>query len=342
MNTDEHQPNLLSLVFPVYNEEVGIPPLLQRLQALRQCGDVPIEVIFVDDHSTDKSPLLLRCACQSNPHYRYVRLARNSGSHAAILAGLEHARGDCAVFMASDLQDPPELIPQMLKVWREGSHVVWAVRERRDGISRRERLLARAFYWLMNRFSEVSLPPQGADFALLDRRVISALLASAGADPSLGAEIASLGFRQTQVPYAKAARQFGQSKWNLRKRLKAFADAFVGHSFAPIRFMSYTGITMAVVGFAYACVVVAMRLFAAAPIEGWASLMVAVLVIGGMQMVMLGVLGEYICRALRESRRRPLYLIEEAYPPVIAARRPLQPSQREESSGGTGASPGES
>lgn len=311
MNTDEHQPKLLSLVLAVYNEEPSIAALLRRLQAFRQSIQVPIEVIFVDDHSSDDTPGLLREACRTNACFRYLRLSRNCGSHAAILAGLEYAKGQCAVFLASDLQDPPEIIPQLLQHWREGNHVVWAVRERREGISLRERLYARSFYWLMNRFSEVSFPPQGADFALLDRRVISALLASAGADPSLGADIASLGFRHAQVSYVKAARPFGRSKWNLRKRLKAFADAFVSHSFAPIRFMSYAGILMAMVGFLYAIAVVALRLAIGIPVEGWASLMVVTLVLGGMQMTMLGVLGEYLTRTLREARRQPRYFVEE-------------------------------
>jgi glycosyltransferase involved in cell wall biosynthesis len=312
MNTDEHPSNLLSLVLPVYNEEPGIAALLLRLQALRQSSQVPIEVIFVDDHSDDNTPGLLREACRANVGYRYLRLARNSGSHVAILAGLEHARGECAVFLASDLQDPPELVPQMLQMWLKGNHVVWAVRERREGISFGERLFSRLYCRLMNRFSEVSFPPQGADFALLDRRVISALLASAGADPSLVHDIAALGFRRAEVPYVKVARRFGRSKWNLRMKLKAFADAFVGHSFAPIRFMSYAGMLMAAIGFLYALAVVALRLAVGTPVEGWTSLMVVVLILGGMQMTMLGVLGEYLTRTLREARRRPRYIVEES------------------------------
>lgn len=311
MNTDEHQSNLLSLVLPVYNEESGIAALLLRLQALRQSGAVPIEVIFVDDHSQDNTPAILREACRTNANYRYLRLARNSGSHTAILAGLSQARGECAVFLAADLQDPPELVPEMLRLWHQGNHVVWAVREKREGIPLMEQLLSRMFYWLMNRFSDVRYPPQGADFAMLDRRVVSALLASVGSDVSLGADISALGFRCAEVPYVKAIRQFGRSKWNLRMKLKAFADAFVGHSYAPIRFMSYSGILMGAMGFLYAWVVVALRLTLHTPVEGWASLMVITLLLGGMQMTMLGVLGEYLIRALREARRRPHYIVED-------------------------------
>lgn len=302
----------LTVVIPVYNEQQSIASLVSRLNDFVNSLKSSVEVLLVDDHSTDESGSLLRNACRDYPNYRYLRLSQNCGSHAAILAGLEHATGDCAVFLASDLQDPPELIPKMLQQWQQGSHVVWAVRERREGISIREKLFAQVFYFLMNRLSEVALPPTGADFALLDRRVVTALLASSGADPSLGADIASLGFRQTEITYVKAAREFGKSSWTLRKRLKAFADAFVGHSFAPIRFMSYVGMAMSSLGLTYAVVIIALRMLASTPVEGWASLMVATLVLGGTQMMMLGVLGEYLTRTLRESRRRPRYFIEDA------------------------------
>lgn len=311
MITDKPEPDFISLVLPVYNEQDAIADLVCRLDAIRAVIRMPVEVIFVDDHSSDRTPEILRDVCQKRIDYRYLRLSRNSGSHVATLAGLEHARGRCVVFLASDLQDPPELIPQMLQLWHDGHQVVWAVRERREGIPWRQQFLARTFYSLLNRFSEVSLPPEGADFALLDRQVISALVASVGADPSLGADIASLGFQQALVPYVKAARPFGRSKWNLRRRLKALADAFVGHSFAPIRFMSYSGMLMAFLGLAYACLIVVIRLATETHVEGWASLMVVTLVLGGMQMTMLGVLGEYLCRALREARRRPRYFVEE-------------------------------
>jgi glycosyltransferase involved in cell wall biosynthesis len=313
MNPDNppDRPASLSIVLPVFNEAPGIPALLQRLQALLPLLPATrTEVIFVDDHSTDESPTLLRQACVEDARLRFLRLARNSGSHVAILAGLECARGDCAIFMASDLQDPPELMPQLLALWRKGFHVVWAVREGREGVATLEKLLSKAFYSLLNRLAQVALPPEGADFALLDRKVVDALLQSAGAHPSLGGAIATLGFNQTQISYVKEARRFGSSKWNLSKRLKAFADAFVAFSFVPLRLMSYTGITVALLGFIYAFAIVIVRLVSRSPIEGWTSLMVVILVLGGIQMTMLGVLGEYLWRTLEEARRRPLYFFE--------------------------------
>lgn len=303
----------LSVVIPVYNEEAGLKLLIDRLDSLRKgLGDTQLEVIFVDDHSTDNSAALLKAACHEHQEYRYMRLARNSGSHVAILAALQHARGACAVFLAADLQDPPELIAQMLKLWRQGNHIVWAVRERREGLPWIETIFSRIFYQLLNRIGQDQWPPQGSDFALLDRKVVDALLRSVGSQPSIGVEISRLGFRQTQLPYTKEQRRFGHSKWNLERRLKAFADAFVSFSFKPLRAMSYLGLSFSFLGFLYAVVIIILRLAVSAPVMGWSSIMVAVLVLGGVQMTMLGVIGEYLWRTLEESRRRPRFFIEES------------------------------
>jgi dolichol-phosphate mannosyltransferase len=303
----------LSIVLPVYNESAAIPRLLERLDSfLARNKDLRAEIIFVDDHSTDGSAELLKSACDQNPVYRYLRLARNSGSHVAILAALQHARGDCAVFLAADLQDPPELIARMLELWRSENHVVWAVREHREGVPWVERFFAGIFYNLLNRLGPDQWPPQGSDFALLDRKVIDALLQSVGTNPSLGVEIARLGFRQAQVPYTKLKRELGTSKWNLERRLKAFADAFCSFSFKPLRAMSYLGMTCSLVGFLYALYIIVQRFFISTPVMGYASLMVAVLVLGGVQMTMLGVIGEYLWRTLEESRRRPRHFVEDS------------------------------
>ncbi len=316
MNIETQKPTrgILDVIVPVYNEEPNIPILLDRMKALeKQIGPEKMKVFFVDDHSTDRSPSLLKNACGKSKTYRYLRLSRNSGSHTAILAGLEHSRGDCAVFLAADMQDPPELILQMLELWRKGHHIVWAVRKHREGISWFENFFSKTFYRLLNLFGQVKIPPQGSDFVMVDRTVIDALLQSASSNPSIGGEIAMLGFSQTQIKYTKAKRQFGHSKWNIRRKLRAFVDAFVLFSYTPLRAMSYLGIICSFSGFLYAFVVILLRLFAGNPIEGWASLMVIVLFLGGLQMIMLGVLGEYLWRTMEETRRRPLYFIEEAF-----------------------------
>jgi glycosyltransferase involved in cell wall biosynthesis len=303
----------LSIIIPVFNEQDVMPVLVERLRSLLgRLDPLLTEIILVDDHSADSSPELLRELCRNDRRFRYARLAKNSGSHVAILAGLARARGECAVFLAADLQDPPELILQMLDQWRAGHHVVWAVREEREGISKIDVFLSNTFYRLLNLLGEVHLPPRGSDFALLDRKVIDALLVSASSNPSLGGEIARLGFSSTQIAYTKEKRAAGNSKWTFKHKLKAFADAFVSFSYAPLRAMSYMGMLFSLLGFLYALVVIVLRLMTRTPVQGWSSLVVVVLVIGGVQMMMLGVLGEYLWRTLEAARQRPNYFMEEA------------------------------
>ncbi len=306
-----HDPEL-SIVIPVFNEEAVLPALRDRLCSfVERLTPFVTEIILVDDHSSDRSPELLKQFCLENPIFRYARLARNSGSHVATLAGLRQARGKCAVFLSADLQDPPELILQMLDLWRRGHHIVWAVRQERQGVSSFDVFLSNTFYRLLNLLGEVNLPPRGSDFALLDRRALDALLESAGSDLSLGGEIARLGFSAEQIRYTKERRAAGTSKWTLKRKLKAVADAFVSFSYAPLRAMSFLGIACSLLGFAYALLVIVVRLMTRTPVQGWASLIVVVLVLGGLQMMMLGVLGEYLWRTLEAARHRPIYFLEE-------------------------------
>lgn len=304
---------LISLVIPCFNEREGLPTLLARLDrvVVELQKRIQVEVILVDDHSTDGSNFAIKELCNERKYLRFIRLSRNSGSQVAVIAGMKYAKGDAAVFLAADLQDPPELIAEMITKWEEGYDVIWAVRAKREGVSKTSVFFSNMFYRLLNGMTEIHFPKTGADFALLDQKVVKGLVASAGSKPSLGALISWLGFRQTEIPYVKEARKFGKSKWTLRKKLNAFADAFVGFSYLPMRFMSVIGFIAAALGFIYAIVVAILRFAVGNPIEGWASLMVVILIIGGLQMLMLGVLGEYLWRNLEESRKRPLFLIED-------------------------------
>lgn len=313
----------LSIIIPVFNEEAVIPALVERLRSfVSRLTPLVVEIILVDDHSADRSPEILKEVCSSDPRFRYARLAKNSGSHVATLAGLARSRGACAVFLAADLQDPPELILQMLDLWRAGHHIVWAIREERHGVSRLDLFLANTTYRLLNLLGEVDLPPRGSDFALLDRKAVNALMQSVGSDPSIGGEIARLGFSSAQIPYAKQNRAAGRSKWTLKRKLKAFADAFVSFSYAPLRAMSYLGMLFSLLGFAYALLVIVLRIMTRTPVQGWSSLIVVVLVLGGVQMVMLGVLGEYLWRTLEAARRRPTYFLEETSEAETADKQP--------------------
>lgn len=304
---------LISIVIPCFNEGEGLATLLSRLDALvaNLKSTVRVEIIIVDDHSTDGSNFALKKMCSDRDFLKYIRLSRNSGSHVAIVAGMKYTKGDAAVFLAGDLQDPPELITDMIQKWTEGFDVVWAVREERKGVSKTSVFFSNLFYRLLNGMTDIKFPKKGADYALIDRKVINGLVQAAGSKPSLGALISWLGFLQTEISYVKEERKFGKSKWTLRKKLNAFADAFVGFSYLPMRIMSLIGFVAAMLGFLYAIVVAVNRFIVGDPIEGWTSLMVVILIIGGLQMLMLGVLGEYLWRNLEESRKRPLFLIED-------------------------------
>ena len=302
----------LSLVTPAYNEAENLPLLYGRLSAVLNPLDVDWEWIVVDDHSADATFGTVAEIALRDPHVRAVRFARNFGSHKAILCGLDHARGDCAVVLAADLQDPPETIPTLLAKWREGAQVVWAARAGREGERAATVGFARLYYLLMRHVVGMKeMPSMGADFFLIDRAVTDALRQFNESNASILALITWMGFRQTTITYEKRAREHGRSGWSLEKKLKLALDSITSFTYLPIRLMSYVGLVVALLGFLYAVVVV-INALAGRPVQGWASLMVVLLVIGGIQMLMLGVLGEYLWRALDEARQRPRYLIEAA------------------------------
>jgi polyisoprenyl-phosphate glycosyltransferase len=298
-------------VLTAFLNEAGNLPLFRRgVEAVLASLETDYEVVLIDDHSQDGSADFARAWSREDPRVQYLRLSRNCGSHAAYSAGLSYCTGDCAVLLAADLQDPPEAIPALLERWQAGHDVVWAARSARKGESWATQLCSRAYYWCMRRFALPETPRQGADFLLMDRKVIDAYNAIPEKNTSFLAMILWLGFRQTSISYVKQPRHSGRSKWNLSKKVKLFIDSVVSFSFAPLRLISLMGIAVSFLGFLYALVVV-LNAITGRPAEGWTSLMVVVLVLGGVQMLMLGVLGEYLWRAFDEARGRPRYVIEE-------------------------------
>lgn len=302
----------LSIITPAFNEARNLPVLHNRLKEVLDGLDIPWEWIVVDDHSRDGTWEVLKECSAGDPRLKAVRLARNSGAHTAFACGLQQARGDCAVVMAADLQDPPETIPALLETWRAGAKIVWAVREGREGESIVKKGAARLYYWIMRRFVGVAdMPATGADFFLLDRRVIDVLNVFKEANVSLMALLTWIGFRQERIAYVKQARRHGQSGWSMEKKLKLAVDSVTAFTYKPIRFMSYVGFIVALAGFLYALFVVVTRLVLNTQVPGYPSLVVAVLVVGGLQMIMLGILGEYVWRALDEARNRPRFIVED-------------------------------
>jgi polyisoprenyl-phosphate glycosyltransferase len=305
---------LLSVVTPAYNEARNLPVLYERICRVLGVLDTAWEWIVVDDHSSDDTFGVACQLAQSDGRVRASRFARNFGSHTAIAYGLHHARGDCGVVLAADLQDPPETLPRLLCAWREGAQVVWAVREARQGETNSTVAFAGIYYWLMRRVVGIKeMPGTGADFFLLDRAVMSAFGQFKETNVSVLALITWMGFRQTTISYTKEARLHGASGWSLEKKLKLLVDSVTSFTYLPIRLMSYAGFLMAFFGFLYAAFV-AIHALTGNPVQGWTSLMIVVMVIGGIQMLMMGVLGEYLWRALDESRRRPRYLVEAVTP----------------------------
>ena len=307
---------LVSVVTPVYNEQENLPELAERVFAvadkLSEQG-LDVELVLVDDCSRDRTPEIAQALVAGNHRLQYLRFARNCGSHAALSAGLAACHGDCAMLMAADLQDPPELLPTFIEHWNAGNDVVWAVRAGRDGETLRTRAFARVYYWVMRKVALPNMPATGADFCLVDRKVIDAYCHISEKNTSIMAMLLWLGFRQISFDYVKQARHGGRSGWTLAKKIKLFVDSLVSFSYVPIRMMSALGILMALSGFCYATLVVVGRLAGWETLKtssGFAALMTVLLVGQGTILLTLGVLGEYVWRSFDESRGRPRYVLE--------------------------------
>lgn len=301
----------ISVVVPVFNEGSAVSRAQEAIAGVL-CSEIPdaeFEIIFVDDGSRDDSFHHLALLAAKHPYVRVIKLAWNCGSHMAIRVGLEYAQGDCACFVPCDLQDPPDLIPRMVASLVEPAKIVWAVRSSRED-SFISRILSRIFFFLGRLLVSKNLAPTGASMFLIGPDVLKSIKLYCEKNLTLDGLFATMDVQQAYVPYARQPRQEGTTKWTLGKRLKLFADFFVGYSYAPIRFMSYLGMMLSFLGFVYACLVLVNRLFFSAPIQGWTSLMMVVLIIGGFQMTMTGVIGEYLWRVLDEVRQRPRYAIE--------------------------------
>ncbi len=303
----------ISVVTAFLNEAQALPEFRRRVEAaIARWGD-DFELVLVDDHSTDSSSALARGWAEQDPRVHYLRLARNCGPHAAFAAGLARVQGDCAVLLASDLQSPPEAIVPLVEAWQQGYDVVWGARAAREtGESLVHRWGARVFYWLLRAMALPDAPTHGAELVLVDRRVIDAYNAIPEKHTNLGAMLLWIGFRQTSVPCLKQPRHAGRSRWNWPRRLKLVVDSLVSFSYAPIRLASLLGLSASFLGFLWAALVL-VNLAAGKPVTGWSSTMTAVLLLGGFQLLVLGVLGEYIWRTFDEARGRPRYVVEEEW-----------------------------
>ena len=302
---------LVSIVVPVYFSSATLGPLLARLRTIAEGRpDLAFEYVMVDDGSGDASFTILRAEAAQDGRVRVLRLSRNFGSNAAILAGLSYARGDCCVVIAADLQDPPELIPELIQRWQAGSDIVLAARRSRDDpfVSR---LFAAAFNRLFRRLVFPDFPPDGFDFLLASRRVARQLVAMNERNSYIFGQIMWVGYQREIVYYDRAAREEGRSRWTIAKKVKYFIDAFTAFSYLPVRAATLLGVLLGLGGFLWAMVVILARLLGWIPESGFAAVMVALLVLSGTQLVVSGLIGEYLWRVLEESRNRPAFLVAQ-------------------------------
>lgn len=305
---------LFSIVIPVYYNELNLP---QTVPALLRLGETlpefMLELVFVDDGSGDRSlEVLLEWRDRYPESIRVVKLTRNFGSMAAILAGMTVAKGACVGIITADLQDPPELFADMIRHWEKGTKAVFAVREdRKEPLL--QKCLAGAYYRLLSRYALPGYPKGGFDFLLIDRQVVNEVIRIGEKNTNLMSLIFWMGFKPVMIPYVRREREKGVSRWTLSKKIKLFIDSFVAFSYMPIRFFSTVGLLIALGSFIYGAFVFFAWLLGSIEVKGYTPIMVLLTLTAGIQMTMLGMLGEYLWRALDETRRRPPFVIDRTY-----------------------------
>lgn len=307
-----HQRQLLSLVIPCYDEEEVIGETMKRLKVFcSELHDLDVELIFVDDGSRDQTRSLLKAYAAEDPRIKVIGFARNFGHQIAVTAGIDAASGDAVVLIDADLQDPPEVVHQMIAKWREGYDVVYGTRTERTGESAFKIATARGFYRLLNRLSDVPIPLDTGDFRLMSRDVAGTLRAMPERDRFVRGMVSWVGFRQIALPYRRAERFAGVSKYPLAKMLRFATDGILSFSTKPLQMSVTMGVVCAffsILGILYA---IYLRLFTNIWVEGWTALMIAVLFLGGVQLICVGILGEYVGRIYNEIKNRPLYVVQE-------------------------------
>ncbi len=301
-----------SIIAPIFNEIDSIPELYKRISEVMNSTNDPWELVMIDDGSTDGSTDAIRQLGANDQRVRPVIFARNFGHQIAVTAGLDYARGDAVVIIDADLQDPPEVILDMIAKWREGFEVVYAVRSEREGETWFKEFTASLFYRLIYRITDVDIPLDTGDFRLLDRKVVDVMGQMRERHRFLRGMSVWVGFKQTGVEYKRAARFAGETKYPFRKMIKFATDAITSFSYFPLQMAMYLGFISAGISILVIPVVIAMRLAGSQAFFGQASTLIAVLFLGGVQLISLGILGEYVGRLYDEAKARPLYIVSEA------------------------------
>src|SRR5919107_3591122 len=301
----------VSIVIPCYNEEENLREPPRRVSRAMSQGGIEYEILYVDDGSRDATAGMLRDLQAHDPRVRGVYLSRNFGHQFAVTAGLAHARGDAVIIMDADLQDPPEVAVEMIRRWEEGYEVVYGVRTDREGETRFKLLTATLFYRLIRWLSDTEIPLDTGDFRLLDRKVVDAIIAMPERDRFVRGMVSWASFRQVGVPYRRAPRFAGESKYPLSKMVRFAFDGIVSFSVKPLRLSTLMGFVSAGLALLAIFYALAMRLFTQRWVTGWTALIIAILFLGGAQLISLGIIGEYVGRLYGEAKRRPLYLVRQ-------------------------------
>jgi glycosyltransferase involved in cell wall biosynthesis len=302
---------VLSVVVPCFNEEEVLRETNGRLFAVLEGISPNFEIVYVDDGSTDSTPDLLREMQLHENRVRAIRFSRNFGHQVAITAGLEHARGDAVVIIDADLQDPPEVIREFFQKWLDGHDVAYGVRVEREGETAFKRGTAKLFYRFISRLSDTSIPLDTGDFRLMDRRVVDALLAMPERDRFVRGMVSWLGFSQVAVPYRRAPRFAGDTKFSLFKMMRFATDGIVSFSILPLRMATWIGFAASGIALVEIAVALFDRIFTHGLVRGWTSTVIAIWFVGGVQLICMGIIGEYVGRIYGESKRRPLYVVQE-------------------------------
>ena len=301
---------VFSVIVPFLNEEEVLPETCRRLTAVMEGLGEPFELVFVNDGSTDRSPAIMEDLAARDPRVRLLSFSRNFGHQSAVLAGLEYAAGQALVVIDADLQDPPEVIVRMAEKWRQGYHVVYGRREKRQGETWFKKANAFAFYRILNRLCDFSIPADTGDFRLIDRKVRDVLCGLREHSLFLRGLVSWVGFRQTEVAFVREERFAGETKYPLRKMIKLSLDAMVSFSYKPLRLASYVGFALSGASVLFLLYVFYEKFFTDRTVPGWSSLMSMSLFFHGITLVILGILGEYVGRIYDETRNRPRYIVE--------------------------------
>jgi glycosyltransferase involved in cell wall biosynthesis len=310
---DPAESPLVSIIVPVFNEAHALADFMEAIASLACSELANCELLFVDDGSTDATLVGLLDLSRRDSRVRVVSLSRNFGKDAALSAGIDLAKGEVLIPMDVDLQDPPELIRQFLDYWRQGYDMVYGVRSSRDADSLGKKLSANWFYRIFNRFSTVKVPANAGDFRLINRRVADVIRQLPERDRFMKGIFAWVGFKSIGVPYSRPARSGGVSKWNAWKLWNFALDGIISFSTMPLRVWIYAGLFVALLAFGFGAFIVAKTLILGRDWPGYASIMTTVLFLGGIQLISIGVIGEYIGRLVNESKSRPLYVIDRIY-----------------------------